>query len=391
MFQISLTEEDEENDDDKSPVLRNTDIVQPAAPNAKYLEMEDCEEEIEWLRSMHEGSDFHRRRFMAVLMYKMAQKAIFRFAPHLADFERGRKRFQHLLTLHAKQRPLLDMMITKVRGTYFMVSGKKFKRKVFPKFFLDHFFKNKNLNFVPRSKKCRSFILIWNLKSTIFNNFQPLETNMFLYDSKLITFAELVDSEVHPKEWKERKETFEEIRRQTPKDPKSMSRFLNMHNSGSDSDSGSEVRSDSSSSLGGSTESLNSSKKGKRARRAMNKAQRELMLLKLRSKPVNPEETFALEKRAIGAKKWKVRRKINEMLEGIADLDKFKIEAKLPAKKKDLLKHINELIVENSDTAHWSWGDLKMQTRIRKIPPANRMKPKHINRILKGKVWKNSF
>ncbi|NP_001368730.1 WDR59/RTC1-like RING zinc finger domain-containing protein [Caenorhabditis elegans] len=330
---ISLTEEDEENDDDKSPVLRNTDIVQPAAPNAKYLEMEDCEEEIEWLRSMHEGSDFHRRRFMAVLMYKMAQKAIFRFAPHLADFERGRKRFQHLLTLHAKQRPLLDMMITKVRGTYFM----------------------------------------------------PLETNMFLYDSKLITFAELVDSEVHPKEWKERKETFEEIRRQTPKDPKSMSRFLNMHNSGSDSDSGSEVRSDSSSSLGGSTESLNSSKKGKRARRAMNKAQRELMLLKLRSKPVNPEETFALEKRAIGAKKWKVRRKINEMLEGIADLDKFKIEAKLPAKKKDLLKHINELIVENSDTAHWSWGDLKMQTRIRKIPPANRMKPKHINRILKGK------
>ena len=121
-FQLVLTtQEDEENDDDRLPILRNTDFVQPDTPNAKYLDMEDCEEEIEWLRNMYEESDFYRRRFMAVLMFELAQKAMFKFAPNMADFEKAKNRFEHLLTMHAKQRPLLDMMITKVRGTYFMV------------------------------------------------------------------------------------------------------------------------------------------------------------------------------------------------------------------------------------------------------------------------------
>ncbi|KAF1762269.1 hypothetical protein GCK72_010531 [Caenorhabditis remanei] len=327
------TQEDEENDDDRLPILRNTDFVQPDTPNAKYLDMEDCEEEIEWLRNMYEESDFHRRRFMAVLMFELAQKAMFKFAPNMGDFEKAKNRFEHLLTMHAKQRPLLDMMITKVRGTYFM----------------------------------------------------PLETNLFLYNSKLITFGELVDSEIHPEDWKNKKISFEDYRRQFPKEPHAMSDFLEMNENDSDTDSGSEVRSDTSSSLGSSTESLNSSKKARRTRKTINKAQRELMLMKLRSKPVNPDEVFALEKRALGPKKWKLRRRLNEYLESIADLDRNKLEAKLPAKKQDLLKYITDLIVNNSDTAHWSWGDLKMKTKVGLIPPVNRMRPKHFNRIMKGK------
>uniref|UniRef100_A0A1I7TMQ5 RING-type domain-containing protein n=1 Tax=Caenorhabditis tropicalis TaxID=1561998 RepID=A0A1I7TMQ5_9PELO len=331
---VDLNQDDEGKENDKLPMLGSTDFISSNTSDAHSLEMDDCEEEYKWLRNMYEEADFNRRRFMAVLMFEIAQKSLLQFAPNVADFERARKRFEHLLTLHGRQRPLLDMMLTKVRGTYFM----------------------------------------------------PLETNMFLYDSKLISFGELVDSEIHPKDWKNHKTTFEEHRKQIPSDPNAMSDFFEMHDKENDSDSGSENQSETSSSLSGSSGSLNSSKRGKRARKAMNKAQRESMLQKLRSKPTNPDETFALEKRALGSRGWRVRRRMNELLECLSDLDRNAIEAKLPAKKRGLLNYITDLIVHNSDTAHWSWGDLKMRTKIGRIPPPGRMKPKHINRIMKGKT-----
>uniref|UniRef100_A0A8R1ENQ3 Reverse transcriptase domain-containing protein n=1 Tax=Caenorhabditis japonica TaxID=281687 RepID=A0A8R1ENQ3_CAEJA len=325
--------QEEENDDDRSPLLRITDDLPAASPNAKYLELESCEDEMNWLRALYFDADMHRRRWMAALMFEIAQRAMFRFAPALANFERAQQKFDHLLTLHGKQRPLLDMMLTKIRGTYFM----------------------------------------------------PLETNLFLYDAKLISFGELVDSEIHPKDWKNRRESLRKHRRQKPKQTSQIEEFFERQTADSDSDSASEIRSDPSSSMG-STESLNNSRRGKQARKEVSKAHREMILLKMRSKPANPDITFAKEKRAMGPKRWKTRRRLNETLEGIADLDRFKLELKLPAKKHHLLNYVTQLIVNNSDTAHWSWGDLKMQTRIGRIPPVHRMKSRHISRIKNGKV-----
>ncbi|CAL2036344.1 unnamed protein product [Caenorhabditis brenneri] len=331
-----LNADDDENDDDRLPNMINptTMDISPSLPGEEDVpEMEDVEEEYKWLRNLYNDSDFNRRRFMAVLLFEIAQRAVFKYAPHLADFERARKRFDYLLTLHGRQRPLLDMMLTKVRGTYFM----------------------------------------------------PKDTNVFLYKQKLITFDELLDSAIHPKVWKDRKITLEDFRRQAPKDPYDLKAFIAWNGEDDDSDLESIADSDTSSSLSDSSGgSSSSSKTAKRIRRSLNRIRRELMITRLRSKPSNPEEAFALERRALGPKMWKRRRQINEMVELIADMDRNKIEEKIPAKKKELLNYINDLIVDNAETAHWSWGELKMRTKIGKIPPPIAMRPKHIRRIRKG-------
>lgn len=216
---------------------------------------------------------------------------------------------------------------------------------------------------------------------------------MFMYQQKLLTFGELVESEVHPRDLRDQKYSLEKLRRQEPRDAQQMSDFLDGLVIDTESDeSGSDLSSDPSS-MSGSTESLDSipekkkTKKKKNSKKTAAKVQRDEMVQKLRSKPDDPDEMFAAEKRALGPKRWRTRRKINEMLEGIADLDKSRIN--LSNGKKGLLDHVTKLIVENSDTAHWSWGDLQMRTRINRIPPIHRMKPKHVEKIKKGLVSKN--
>ncbi|CAI2348221.1 unnamed protein product [Caenorhabditis sp. 36 PRJEB53466] len=376
-------------------VVTFEDPMPGSSPAVALCDTEKVEEELEWLRSLYEDADMHRRRWMAKLLFELAQKAMFRFAPHLANFEGAQKKFEHLLTLHAKQRPLLDMMLTKVRGTYFM----------------------------------------------------PLETNLFLYDQKLITFSELVDSETHPKDWSKRKESLEENRQQEPSDPQELLDFLHPKSDAesesepdedgdadsdaspefdsdldsdsdsdeesvsiSDSESGSETESNSDFDSESGTESESESESDlvesetrvllespnpfesaeslngpKQAGQDATIEQTDIRIVKRRSKPINPDVIFAAEKRALGPFKWKVRRELNDVLEGIADLDKSTLTDKLPPKKRYLLDYVQNLIINFSDTAHSSWGMLKMKTRIGLIPSPSRLKARHIKRIRKGK------
>ncbi|UMM22456.1 hypothetical protein L5515_003661 [Caenorhabditis briggsae] len=352
----SLPDEEEENKVDKFPLLASTELIQPDVANTTEAELESCDEEIQWLRSLYEDTDFQRRRIMAKMLFEIAQKALFKLAPNLADFERGQQRFEHLLTLHGRNRPLLDMMLTKVRGTFHMKPS----------------------------------------------------TNRFLYNTKLITFGELVDSRIHPRNWSKEKVSLEEHRRQTPKDPQMMIDFLRntktvrlRRDSDSDSDQGSEcsttsqteyekpLRYKKSLKLEKAYLRTTRTKKRKRKRVFLTRAMRDMIIAKLRETRINMDIVFAREKRALGAKKWKIRRTINKCLQRIAKQDYHKLKAKLPAKKQEALNHIRDLIIRYSDVAHRSWGTLKMQTRIRRIPPVDRMQPKHFNRIEKGqKMYK---